>query len=62
MDLIANRNRKTAQSLDYTHSPLQDQLCRLGIRQIELDIFADPLGGLYDEPQAEKIVGNGRCC
>ena len=58
MDLIANRSRETAQSLDYTHPPFQDQLCRLGIRQIELDIFADPEGGLYAEPQAEKIAGN----
>ena len=36
--------------LEYTHRPLPDQLSRLGIRQIELDVFADPEGGHYARP------------
>jgi len=33
--------------LDYGHRPLAQQFTRLGARQIELDVFADPDGGLY---------------
>ncbi len=34
-------------ALEYTHAPLDEQLSTQGIRQIELDLFADPDGGLY---------------
>jgi hypothetical protein len=34
-------------SLEYTHAPLTEQFSEQGIRQIELDVFADPAGGLY---------------
>ncbi len=43
-------------SLDYTHRPLADQLERLGIRQIELDLYADPDGGLFADPAAVHLV------
>lgn len=33
--------------IEYTHIDLYDQFESQGIRQIELDIFADPAGGLY---------------
>lgn len=36
--------------LEYTHRPLTEQLARLGIRQVELDVFADPEGGHYARP------------
>ena len=36
--------------------PLAEQLSRLGIRQIELDCFADPQGGLYAEPRGPKAA------
>jgi hypothetical protein len=36
-----------APTLDYTHIPLQQQFESQGIRQIELDVFHDPEGGLY---------------
>jgi hypothetical protein len=42
--------------LDYSHRPLAEQLSRLGIRQIELDCFADPQGGLYAEPRGPKAA------
>lgn len=33
--------------IEYTHVPLDEQFETQGIRQIELDVFADPNGGLY---------------
>lgn len=46
-DLLLGFDDKLARTLDYTHIPLQDQFDSQGIRQIELDVFHDPLGGLY---------------
>jgi hypothetical protein len=43
---------KLAQGLDYYHLPLSQQLDR-GVRQIEIDIFADPQGGRYADPKGE---------
>ena len=40
--------------LDYNHPPLPEQFSRLGIRQIELDIYADPAGGLFADPLGPK--------
>lgn len=36
-----------ARSLEYSHAPLDFQFATQGIRQIELDVFADPTGGLF---------------
>jgi hypothetical protein len=36
-----------AASLDYTHAPLHVQLAEQGVRQLELDVFADPDGGHF---------------
>ena len=44
-----------ADGLDYYHLPLREQLDR-GVRQIEIDIFADPEGSHYANPQGEKIA------
>jgi len=38
-----------AGGLDYFHPPLSEQL-DLGMRQLELDVFYDPAGGLYNAP------------
>jgi len=54
--LIAKRTPFTARALDYAHLPLPEQFSRLGIRQIELDCFADPEGGLYAHPKGLKLV------
>lgn len=40
---------KALHSLDYSHPPLQDQLSA-GVRQIEIDVYADAKGGLYSHP------------
>jgi hypothetical protein len=42
--------KQVAESIDYSHAPLQQQLEEYGVRQFELDLFADPKGGLYREP------------
>ncbi|HYD49379.1 MAG TPA: phosphatidylinositol-specific phospholipase C1-like protein [Terriglobales bacterium] len=38
------------QEWQYTHLPLDEQFETQGIRQIEIDVFADPDGGLYSQP------------
>ncbi len=43
---------KLADGLDYYHLSLAEQL-DAGIRQLELDIFADPDGGRYADPAGE---------
>jgi hypothetical protein len=59
--LIAASGRSRAQGLEYTHPPLAEQFSRLGIRQVELDLFADPKGGLFADPSGRKIVrGRGK--
>ena len=42
-------------SLLYTHDSLTDQL-EQGIRAFELDVFADPEGGLFSEPLAPRFL------
>ncbi|MCC7374349.1 MAG: hypothetical protein IT581_06820 [Verrucomicrobiales bacterium] len=54
--LVRSRDPATADSLQYTHRPLADQFERLGIRQIELDLYADPQGGLFTQPAALRLV------
>jgi len=46
-----------AESIDYSHLPLAEQLGSYGIRQIELDVFADPEGGLWSSRQALPVIG-----
>jgi hypothetical protein len=46
------------QEWQYTHLPLDQQFETQGIRQIELDVFADPDGGLYAEPIGARIAGD----
>jgi hypothetical protein len=45
-----------AKTLEYEHPPLDVQLAERGIRQIELDVYADPDGGRYAEPGGLEIV------
>jgi hypothetical protein len=46
---------KSADALDYYHLPLRQQL-DAGVRQLELDIFADPQGGRYANPAGEALA------
>lgn len=45
-----------ASDIIYSHRPLTEQLQLLGIRQFELDVFADPDGGLYAEPAGALLA------
>lgn len=45
-----------APTLEYSHIPLQQQFENQGIRQIELDVFDDPEGGLYATHRALSLV------
>lgn len=56
LELIAAAGRQRAEALDYTHRPLTEQFSKLGIRQIELDVFSDPKGGHYANPSARRIL------
>lgn len=49
------KNPKGFQGLDYQHKPLTEQFDS-GVRQIELDVFADSKGGLYAHPLGPKLV------
>lgn len=46
---------KQADGLDYYHVPLTQQL-EAGVRQFELDVFADPEGGRYADPKGEALA------
>jgi hypothetical protein len=53
---IAGFDPQAAASMEYTHRPLAEQLGLLGIRQVELDVFADPDGGLFAVPLGPIFV------
>ena len=40
-------DKTLGESIEYSHPPLPVQFSREGVRQIELDVFADPQGGRY---------------
>lgn len=49
------KNPEEYQKLDYQHPPLPQQLDH-GVRQIELDVFADTQGGRYAHPSGPSMV------
>ncbi len=53
--LWQQKNPKVFAGLDYRHPSLTAQLDG-GVRQIELDIFADTQGGLYAHPYGETLI------
>ncbi|WP_169977527.1 Ca2+-dependent phosphoinositide-specific phospholipase C [Tautonia rosea] len=60
MGMIAQLSPRQAEAIDYSHRPLAEQFGTLLIRQIELDVFADPDGGRYARPMArEALIGRG---
>ncbi|RYE62441.1 MAG: acid phosphatase, partial [Oxalobacteraceae bacterium] len=44
--MLRKADPKSADTLDYAHRPLVEQL-DAGARQLEIDIWYDPSGGLY---------------
>ena len=55
-DAVVEFSRALADTLEYSHRPLPEQFATQGIRQIELDVFADPAGGLYAQPLGLAII------
>ena len=47
---------EAARDIEYSHRPLTEQLSRLGIRKMELDVFADPDGGRFLRPAGLRMV------
>ena len=45
--------------LEYAHDPLAVQFSRQEVRQIELDVFDDPEGGLYADPFLRRVTDGG---
>jgi hypothetical protein len=46
-------------ALEYSHLPLPDQFARQAVRQIELDVWADPNGWLYASPLIRWATNGG---
>lgn len=54
---LANLAPSLAAEIEYGHLPLTEQLEDHGVRQFEIDVMADPDGGLYATPAALEILG-----
>ncbi len=58
LTLIGMTNKDLPGTLEYTHRPLPEQFAKLGMRQIEIDLFADPNGGLYANPRGRAVLAS----
>lgn len=56
-DGIVAVSEELGRDIEYSHRTLTEQLDLFGIRQFELDVFADPNGGLYANRAANAVVG-----
>ena len=54
---IAVVSQTLADAVEYSHLPLAEQLEDHGLRNVELDVWADPEGGLYANRQALPVIG-----
>lgn len=57
LNLIDWIDRELGQSIRYQHAPIQYQLNHQRIRQVELDVFDDPQGGLFASRKGLFLVG-----
>lgn len=55
--IAAVAGERLARELDYEHRPITEQLEEHGIRQLELDVYADPDGGLFANRPALALLG-----
>jgi hypothetical protein len=46
-----------AAGFDYQHRPIREQLEDFGVRQVEIDVYADPEGGRFARRPALDIIG-----
>ncbi|MEN3273046.1 MAG: hypothetical protein V7636_1807 [Actinomycetota bacterium] len=56
-DLVHAFSASSADALDYHHPSLATQLTREGARQLEIDVYADPKGGLFSDRHIFKALG-----
>jgi hypothetical protein len=54
---VASFDETLAAEIDYEHRPLTEQLAEHGIRQLEIDVYADPDGGRFADRPALEVVG-----
>lgn len=45
------------EQIEYTHVPLAQQFSEQGIRAVEIDVFADPMGGLFSRRGGMLAIG-----
>ncbi len=57
LDVLATFSAQLALSIEYSHSPLADQFSDEEIRQIEIDVYHDPAGGLFAGRPALDFLG-----
>jgi len=57
LDLVTQFDEATGLGLDYAHPPLEVQLEQQGARQLELDVWSDPDGGLYADRRGNTLIG-----
>ena len=55
---IALAGKSILEGIQYTHRPLQEQLSKLQVRQLELDVYADPEGGIFSKPIGAAMAGD----
>lgn len=55
--IAAVAGEQLARELDYEHRPITEQLEQHGIRQLELDVYADPEGGRFANRPALALLG-----
>ncbi|MES2658263.1 MAG: Ca2+-dependent phosphoinositide-specific phospholipase C [Verrucomicrobiota bacterium] len=55
--LIETVAKGEGDAINCTQRPLTEQLEKLSIRHFELDLYADPKGGLFSNPLAATLVG-----
>ncbi|MCW4463855.1 phosphatidylinositol-specific phospholipase C1-like protein [Sphingomonas sp. BT-65] len=55
MEMLRKASADSANALDYTHRPIVEQL-DAGARQLELDIWYDPKGGLYADGSTDPAM------
>jgi Phosphoinositide phospholipase C, Ca2+-dependent len=56
LELIAAASQRAAIAIDYSHAPIETQLAEYGVRQLELDVYADPKGGLFANPLGKSLL------
>ena len=56
LELIGAASQRAALAIDYSHAPIETQLAEYGIRQLELDVYADPKGGLFANPIGKSLL------